>query len=82
MTFHRCISGTVQVFFDYELLAYGLVHRHEVIYLQYATFLQWKELQLAAMEPHNTKYYEVMVYTNAQMSIECRLGTRDTYALM
>ena len=37
------------------------------------------------MESHNIKYYEVMVHTNAQMSIECRLGTRDRrrkYALM
>ena len=41
---HRCISGCVQVFIDYELLAYGLVHQHEGIYLQYATFLHWKEL--------------------------------------
>ena len=44
LTIHRCISGCVQVFIDYELLAYGLVHRHKGIYLQYATFLHWKEL--------------------------------------
>ena len=53
--------------------------RPKGIYIQYATFLHGKELQLATMEPHNIKYYEVMVYTNAQnlMSIECRLSTRD-----